>query len=526
VSIAYSGSYTRELVLEPPARILDIPGIRSRRRAMLIRALECLPLATALFVITSLVWGPIFVPVPFMIGILLFHAYWLWRTFMNGAHAMKGYRLIKKHRKTDWHAKFLEAKAEGRAPFEWEDVRHIVIIPNYTEGIDKLRMGLDSIAASPIASQVIAVLAMEEREGEEGRQKASILIPEYEGRIGRVMAAFHPYGLPGEIVGKSSNENWAARRAKEQLIDIEGGDLDCYTVTSCDVDTVFDPNHFPSLSYHFATSPNRYRRFWQGPIFYYNNIWHIPAPLRLPHAMSGMVQLGRLSRSFLRMVFPQSTYTLSLRMANEVGYWDPDVIPEDWHMFLKCYYNLGGKVEVETLYSPIYMDGIRSKNYFKTFYSYYDQARRHAWGATDIPYAVSQALDHPEIPLFQRIRRIASVTETHLLWTTQWFLVTVGRTFPYVLVGLGLAEFPAWFRPVDYWLLVPCGGTLFLMLILDFKMRPKRPKEWRPFMYPVQYVQYFAMAVITFLSGTLPGLDAQQRLARGKRLEYRVTEKA
>ena len=97
---------------------------------------------------------------------------------------------------------------------------------------------------------------------------------------------------------------------------------------------------------------------------------------------------------------------------------------------------------------------------------------------------------------------------------------------PFLLVGLGWTEFPAWFKPLDTWLLVPCGGSLLLMLILDFRMRPKRPKEWRPHLYPVQYGQYFLMAFITFLSGTVPGLDAQQRLARGKRLEYRVTEKA
>src|SRR5207244_10712436 len=78
--------------------------------------------------------------------------------------------------------------------------------------------------------------------------------------------------------------------------------------------------------YHFTTNPERYRRFWQGPIMYYNNIWNVPAPLRLPHAIAGLNHLGRLSRTLLRNVFPQSTYSLSLRMAHEVDYWDPDII--------------------------------------------------------------------------------------------------------------------------------------------------------------------------------------------------------
>ena len=175
------------------------------------------------------------------------------------------------------------------------------------------------------------------------------------------------------------------------------------TITSCDADTVFDRKYFSCLTYHFTTNPDRYRRFWQGPIMYYNNIWHVPAPLRLPHAIAGLNHLGRLSRTLFRNVFPQSTYSLSLRMAHDVDYWDPDIIPEDWHMFLKCYYSLGGVVEVDTMYTPIYMDGIRSRTYARTFVSYFEQARRHAWGCTDIPYAVQQVLDHPEIPLGARL---------------------------------------------------------------------------------------------------------------------------
>jgi hypothetical protein len=85
---------------------------------------------------------------------------------------------------------------------------------------------------------------------------------------------------------------------------------------------------------------------------------------------------------------------------------------------------------------------------------------------------------------------------------------------------------PEWFSPVSKWMLLPCGGPLLLFLILDAKMRPPRPASFRWWHYPFQYVQWFAMAVISFFSSALPALDAQIRLALGKRLEYKVTEKA
>jgi len=367
---------------------------------------------------------------------------------------------------------------------------------------------------------------MEEREGAEGRRRAQLLVAEYNGRLGGIFPTYHPWGVPGEVAGKASNENWAARRAKEIVVDRWGHDIDSLTITSCDADTVFDRKYFSCLTYHFATKPERYRRFWQGPIMYYNNIWHVPAPLRLPHAIAGLNHLGRLSRTLLRNVFPQSTYSLSLRMAHEVDYWDPDIIPEDWHMFLKCYYNLGGTVEVDTMYTPIYMDGIRSRTYARTFVSYFEQARRHAWGCSDIPYAVQAVIDHPEIPLSARLRRLWALCESHFLWSTQWFLVTLGRVVPVLFVALGIADMPEWFRAVSHWLLAPCAATLLLIVFLDTIMRPPRPADFRWWHFPFQYVQWFGMAVITFFSSALPALDAQVRLALGKRLEYKVTEKA
>jgi hypothetical protein len=105
-------------------------------------------------------------------------------------------------------------------------------------------------------------------------------------------------------------------------------------------------------------------------------------------------------------------------------------------------------------------------------------------------------------------------------------LITAGRAIPFLLVSLGLTSLPEWLPTVDYWLLAPCGGALVLMIAIDTMMRPSRPKGWGWWLFPVQYGQWFLMAPITFLFSALPGLDAQVRLALGKRLEYVVTEKA
>src|SRR3990172_7715057 len=154
-----------------------------RGRAVLKRAVETVPALIALTVISFLIWGPLFVPVPFAICILAFHAYWLWRAQMTGIHAFKGFLLLRRHKKIDWLERYHEHLASGKAALSWAEVRHIVIIPNYTESAEKVRLCLDSLAECETSEKIVAVLAMEEREGAEGRRRAELLISEYRSRL-------------------------------------------------------------------------------------------------------------------------------------------------------------------------------------------------------------------------------------------------------------------------------------------------------------------------------------------------------
>ena len=238
-------------------------------------------------------------------------------------------------------------------------------------------------------------------------------------------------------------------------------------------------------------------------------------------------------------MFPQSCYSLSFRLAEDVGHWDVDIVPEDWHMFLKCFFLTEGETKVEPMFLPVRNDGVRSRSYFRTFPNHYDQARRHAWGCSDIPYAMKQALAHREIPLHKRVVRVGLLMQNHILWSAQWFLVTVpGILFVGVLLkvpgfapslrfgGWMDASFPDWFAPLSRAVLMPCMLTLVVLVTLDIVLRPRRPASFPRYLMPVQFLQWFLMAPITLLFTALPAVESQIRLALGKRLEYRVTEKA
>jgi hypothetical protein len=491
----------------------------------LVRLLEMAPGALALFLISALTWGYVWFPAELAVGLLLFDVYWFWKSWTIGFHALKGTRMMRRYQERDWRAEHAQAAAERSDVLPWEDVRHVVIIPNYSESEDKLRQTLSVMAAANGATEsIIPVLAMEEAEAG-AHAKAAVLSAEFAGRFSDLLVTFHPKGLPGELRGKSSNQAWAARCAVAELVGRRGLDLDVLTVTSCDADTQFPPRYFDCLTFKFATDPARYRRFWQAPIFFYNNIWQVPAPLRVPNALSGLIHLSRLSRR-RRVLFSQSTYSLSMRMAHDVGYWDTDVIPEDWHMFLKCFYSLGGAVEVEPIHLAIGNDGALSRTPRATYVNQYLQVRRWAWGASDIPYVLHLAFRRTEIALSKRLLRSWYVFENHLSWSTQWFFITLGGNIPWVLSNIfGYDIMPHWFTLYSRIILTPCLLPYVVLIVLDARLRPPPPPSLSRLHRALLYLYWLAIPPITFLFSALPALDSQVRLLLGRRMEYRVTEK-
>lgn len=524
------------------------------------RLWNCLPIALSLSLVSTIFWAPYFAPTALAIGIVAFFGYWLVRSYSVVIACLIGLRRIKRAEATNWVAKYCAWLPAHPGAREWSWPRHMVIIPNYKESEEGLARTLDGLAAQANADQLVIVMAMEAREPA-ARAKAARLLMRYRANFADMFATYHPAGLPGETPGKGSNEAWAAREAHIRLIEHAGDDLDRYTITSCDADAMFHPRHFENLNYNFLTVADPYRTFWQPTIFNSNNIWDIPAPLRIPDGLSGINRLSNLVMPG-SVKFPTSCYSVSWRMLTEVDYWDEEVIPEDWHVYLKCCFTLGDAVHVDPLYLPLGNDCVLADGYIKTLKAHYTQSVRHAWGASDIPYAIRAATTHSS-PLGKKRRFLLSgaVTKVHALWMAQWYLVTLGVLLPSKLAGTFSAPMPHWWThtyPVPgpgwhpenilhpfhwlafdqsglvegtMWLNIPgmlvavCLFPLIAMIIIEFKTRGPRPAYVSRTAMIAQFTMWPLMAVITFFFASLPALHAQWKLASGKGLIYKVAEK-
>jgi cellulose synthase/poly-beta-1,6-N-acetylglucosamine synthase-like glycosyltransferase len=457
---------------------------------------------------------------------IIFQVYWLYRGIGLLVYGTVGYTRIRSQAEVDWRELYAREQATlTQRALSWENIRHIVVIPNYREPIEKLRQSLEALARQKdAASQIWVVLAMEEKE-EGAVAKARALQREFRGRLGGVFYTLHPANLPGEIAGKSSNEAWAARWARKHFVDRLGHNIRHITITSCDADSRFHPHYFACLTYKFTTDPGRHHRFWQAPILFYNNVWQVPTFIRFVAMMIGMLQLAGLANPY-EDSFPNSTYSASLYLVDSVDYWDPDVISEDWHMFIKCFFQSRGRVTVEPIYLPVSGDAPLSSTLWRTATNRYEQAKRHAWGASDVSYAFKLYFKHAEIPTRLKFPLVWNLARDHYIWATSWFILVLGVTVPnlynpgfaFSMPGQVLLKLYAMFAILSAFL----SPVTYL---IDLGLRPPRPAERKWWQRVWSGLQWSLLPIYLLFFVTIPSVEAQTRLMMGERLDYRVTEK-
>lgn len=483
------------------------------------RFLEILPGVFSWSLILFPFWGSFFIPEIVAYYIIGFCVYWLYRSLTLAVLSVVAHLRIRASIQFDW-IKDLEA----HYPKRWKTIHHIIIIPTYKEPVTTLERTLNALKEQTFPLKNIHImLSFEEREGEDARVKAKELQHMYGSLFGDLWVTFHP-DIAGEVKGKSSNTAWGARQAKKLLIDEHGVPIEDVTISSEDADALFHKSYFAALTYSFLSDPKPFNNIWQGAIAFYNNIWKVPAPIRVLSAMFSVTQMYILARQDRLINF--STYSTSLKHIHDIGYWDTNVIPEDYRLFFKSYFAKKGDFEVKPIYLPIYADAAESNTFWSTMFNQYEQLKRWAWGVSDDAYIIRQYLMAHDIPFWDKTVRVMKTVEDHFLWPVNWFAITISAFLPPLLnpvfnrtvLGKTLPQ-------VTSTLLTFSLISMVVVFILDAVNRPPRPNKNNPISYILQPLEFLLLPVIGFFFSALPGLDAHTRLLLGKYIEYRVTEK-
>lgn len=404
-----------------------------------------------------------------------------------------------------------------------DELIHLALIPTYTEPLEKLRHTVGALAEArwPKERKICAIITRETDEG--GIANVQALREEFGDAFADFIHILDPLE-PGIVIGKSSAMAWGGKYLYRLLVRERGMDPHRILVTDLDADYRVHPEYFAYLSWIHLSDANRETQLYQPIPYLHNNLWQAPVFQRLFAAVLTQLQMWR-------SVLPEKlqsfgSYSTTLHLVHDVGYWATDAIPEDSRFFWKSYFRYGDRFRAVPLFIPIYGDAVRARTYWRSMAEQYLQVRRWAWGVTDIPFVIQNAIRHVEIPFWSRFWRIVNLFGEHINWAIAPFVITFGATVP-LLVNPAFAEttlgqnLPIFASAMLTLALV----SLLVLVVVEQRIVPPRPAEWGPFERFLSYVQWIGLPLVGIFFSTLPALDAQTRLLTGRYLEYKVTEK-
>lgn len=408
----------------------------------------------------------------------------------------------------------------------YKEIHHLVVVPNYNEPQGILSRTLQSLTVQAGARHnITVVLGMEEREPDSG-DKVEALLAMYKGSFYCLMATFHPSHLPGEVPGKATNETWAVRCAREELVNRLGIPLSQIVVTVIDCDSILHPCYFAELTHQFLADRHRYSLIWQAPILLDNDIWHTSAVIRLITFYSNAITIGDYINPW-EAKFPYSTYSISLKLLEEVNFWDPTVMAEDVNIFMRAFFAKGGKSFIRHIYLPVHGNPVYGVNLWHAIGIFFAQKVRQGWGGAEIGYIIQMWNYPPGVPFFSKLGRLLKLIHDHLFFSTAGFIVTLGIVLSIIIDHTAVITLPpVSFCPLLFIILNFLGGSALMVIWFTERARLTRGwMDWSSKSILSEIISWIIFPALFFLLMNLPGLLAQTKMLLGQPIAFNRTPK-
>ncbi|GAC1370253.1 MAG: hypothetical protein NVSMB39_2970 [Candidatus Saccharimonadales bacterium] len=496
-------------------------------RRWFTRTMEILPGAvtwlTLLLPIVLSLWLPVWVAY----FIIAYDLYWMVKSFRLSVNLVRGYRQLHLSQKIDWNVKLREL-GNGNAEQNIMDpnaVYHAIVLATYNESIDILHPSVESLTQVDYPlDHIFLIIAYEERGGAETKENAEKLVAEFGGKFGMAMAVMHPDGIKGEVRGKGGNISYAGRVLAADTAR-RGLHPAHVVVTPVASDHRSATNYFSYLTYEYAKEPNRLRKSFQPIPMFYNNIWDVPAPMRVIATGNSFWLLMETMRPHRLRNFAAHAQSLAALIATD--FWSVTSIVEDGHQYWRSYFAFNGDHEVVPIFTPVFQDAVLANTYLKTFKVQFLQLRRWAWGVSDFPYVVRNSLANKRIPWRNKRVQIMRLFESHFSWATAPLLLTFVGGMPLFLNHNFAHQALAYNLPViTSRILAFASLSIGVTVLMSLISLPPRPERYRRTRHIGMLLQWILLPVVGICFSSMAALNSQTRLMLGKYLEFYVTEKA
>lgn len=506
------------------SRVGKYSDLEGKKDRAMYRFFEILPGLLTWLTLILIVILSFKTPVFIAIFVILFDIYWLIKTIYLSMHMRSSFLKMRENMKKDWRR---ELELIGNLPAgRWQELYHLVILPMYREPISIVRESFNSlIKANYPLDKLIVVLTAEEKGGEVAIETSQTIKNEFGDKFLRFMVTVHPNGIPGEMAGKGSNETWAIKQVKSEVVDKLGIDYEKIIVSVFDADSVVYPSFFSCLSWNFLTAEKPLRSSFQPIPLYINNIWEAPAFARIFAFSTTFWQMIQQSRPEQLVTF--SSQSISFKALVDVGFWQENVVSEDSRIFWQCLLRYDGDWRTVPMYFPLNMDANVAPTFWQTLKNQYRQIRRWHYGVENNPYFQFGFLKNKNIPKRKKWyfnwtmieKTHSSATNPIIIFLLGWLPIFVGGSdFNRTVLSLNLPN-------VTSAIMQLAMVGLISSAVISVVLLPPKPPEYGRFKWAWMVLQWVLFPVNFILFGALPAIDAQTRLMFGKYLGFWVTPK-
>jgi hypothetical protein len=444
-------------------------------------------------------------------------------------------RYVKKYARKDlkgfgMHQHYLNLARINEIPGEFprpSDIYHGVFITIFNESYDVVEPTLRALKKSDYdPKRLYVVLAYEQRGGAAAQDTVDQAMKAFQGEFADIMAFRHPENLPNEITGKGPNLTFAGKKfaAYVRKHKINPSDV---IITALDADNRVEPKYFPYLSYEWIVTPNRQRVSFQPICLFTNNIWDVPAPMRVVATGNSFWNVISSMRPHLLRNFASHAQGLSALI--EMNFWSTRTIVEDGHQYWRSYFFFDGDYSVVPLRIGVGQDAVLSDTYWKSIVAQFKQVRRWSYGASDVAFVAHNLLRRDRTtgfwPTFTRCIRLL---DSHVTQAIIAPIVAVGGWIPLIInpnapLDIMTHELPILIGSIQQVAMVGLAVTIFT----SFVMLPPRPARYHRGRNVFLLIQWVFMPVTAIVYASVSAYYSQTRLLIGKYFTvFETTDKA
>lgn len=522
------------------------------KRTRFYRAFEMFPAILSYLTILLPVILSLISPLIGAIFVIVYIIIWFVKAMAMSIRSIQGYNILMKAQRVDWRARLddLERPAHAlkhwRHSNEWKaDLHHhnlelllasegarkpsaimnAIIIATYNESIEVLEPTIQALLSSDYdMKRAMLIIAYEERGGATTEATVKTLQSKYEDVFAHFYLVKHPKDLPNEVIGKGGNITYAGEFLKEKAEEL-GIDPENVIVTTLDSDNRPHKTYFSYLTYEYIMHPEpRYTAF-QPLSLYLNNIWDVPAPIRVLATSNSFWNIVISQRPNMLRNF--ASHSQGLAALIDMDFWSTRTIVEDGHQFWRSYFRYDGHYNVTPIFVPIYQDAVMNEKLTRTLHAQYVQLRRWAYGASDIPYVAERVFTRKRTaPFFDAFLKFIRLVDSHIGWASAPFILLLGAFAPLFLSSessrsIIAHQLPSIASSIQQVALI----GLFILIVLSFRMLPERPKTYTWRRNVSMLLQWIMAPILGIIYSSAAALYSQTRLLLGRYLEFEVTKK-